>query len=220
MPIDLESPASLASMVRVTGDIDVAITFGPGAEVRAAEVLSSNGLLPAADGRSTFVGPGMSVDLLVCLDSWGRETRFRITRERSARPLSRQHVVTYAIGDSQIHVSDRGMLVLHKAIAWADRHADKDVVDIAGLALADLVEGGSGADQLSELVASLHDEYGRMLENVARVFDNLDGAGPRAFAREVRSLLRPQGIRMSDDEEEAICKIASAAVCQMLEDWR
>lgn len=220
MAIDIRLPASLASMVRVTGDVDIAFAFSPEAESRAAAVLQQNGLARTNPGRNTFAGNGIRVDMLACIDDWTKDTSFRIAKDRTARPVSRKYVVSETVGGAiAIDVSDRAMLVLHKAIAWCDRFAPKDLADIAGLALTDQVEDGTATADLSALVASLHGEYGRMLERVACEFANADRPGPLAFAVTVRDILMSQSMRVSDDEEDMIREIASIGARQLLEPW-
>jgi hypothetical protein len=83
------------------------------------------------------------------------------------------------------------MLLLQKTIAWCDRHAERDLADIACLALADQVEKGDLTAQLERLVATLPAEYSRMMHKVAARFrdgDQVDGIVRSMSASTRRSL--------------------------------
>src|SRR5690554_6740738 len=74
-------------------------------------------------------------------------------------------------------------------LAWSERYARRDLADIATLAIANRVEGGSVTADLQELVDSLPSAYSKSLNRVVARFEDEDQPGPVAFFNAIEDTL-------------------------------
>lgn len=196
--LDPTDPRRLATAIRVTRDIDVAVTP---TEMHRAELalvdagLSADPRVPAPPRR--YQSSRAWVDLV----PWPEELPLRLAREREQIPVR---------GLGQVAVAQPYVIVLLKVLAWTNRWEDRDLVDVARLALLDR-NRGEVARQLAR--TSVTPEVRTRARQLADKFATPDVAGPGAFIRAYRPELLTD---FDDDGEDDVRNVVHMATTRLL----
>jgi hypothetical protein len=204
-PIAFDSPSGLLRVMRPTRDIDLALLSS------ANTALEKLGFHQDSRDEFKFKRADLIVDA-VALES---------TSDNRLKDLLRSldgefEVFRSARLKEEIRVMGRAGLVVLKAVAWADRYLDKDLADLAQLAIDDLVRGGSTRGRLAQLLTTFDSQIRSAIRAAGKMFSSLDGNGPRAFCNVVRSNLSGRLVDEWEDGEERVAEIAAFAGARML----
>ncbi len=129
--------AFLTRMVRQTRDIDLAL-FGASRE-RVATVLAELGFTRVAGQALYHLG---AVDAVQAIPS-GESLEGLL-----AQLAGELQLMNLPASDRQLRVMGTAGLVILKALAWSTRYAERDLVDVAHLAIADVLRGFGTRERL------------------------------------------------------------------------
>lgn len=199
-----DSPATLASIPRSTVDLDLVLS-NPNV---LKERLIQAGFVPDLKEPVRLRRGATSVDLL--------------PRDSAADSISVPAQLCSGgiveVGGHSVRVPEKAALVVLKALAFQDRHSEKDLTDIASLALGSF----NSVDEIRHRISSLSKGIAgaeRALETVADRFRSEDARGPGLFFQLAREAL---GISRFDegDDEALVRSMAYEAVSTLLRDFR
>jgi hypothetical protein len=112
------------------------------------------------------------------------------------------------------HLATPAEMVVLKLIAWDDRYADKDLIDLARLSLWD-VDGRGILEALPPLLRRLSPMARRSCGRTAEAFATADGAGPRAYWQ---AFLRQVVVTDAEALEDRLRSLVSGAGRRLLRD--
>jgi hypothetical protein len=210
-PLSLLDPAGLARAVRVTRDMDLALLLrGSESIERLFERLGFR-----QDPREKFK---YRRDTTV-VDAIALETSPQDELQRLLGALAGEfELVRLPRLSEEIRVMGRAGLVVMKAVAWTHRYLDRDLADLAHLAVDDVVRGGTTRPRLEQLVQGLEANVRAAVRAVKVNFASRDATGPRAFCRVVRANLSGELVDEWEDAEDRVAEIAAFAVERLLAD--
>ena len=207
---DWRDPRFLCRIVRGTNDIDLGFDgFQPSPRM----ALETLGFRQAQSESTRFLRDELRIDAIVASADPGASPLERLLHQL----LPEAEFVAIGPGPSRHRVASPAWLVVLKAVAWRSRYEERDLTDVAHLAIADSAIGVIH-ERLLELMPRLDTSTRDALDLLGDAFKGQFGSGPRAFCKVVRESL---GGRLIDDWEDdnghdTVAGIASSAVKRLL----
>jgi hypothetical protein len=150
-----EDLAFLTRMVRQTRDIDLAL-FGASRE-RVAAVLTELGFTRVAGQALYQSGAVDAVQATLSGES---------LEGLLAQLAGELHLMKLPGSDRELRIMGTAGLVVLKAVAWSTRYAERDLVDVAHLAIADVLQGNGTRKRLELLVPQMEEDSRKAIERM------------------------------------------------------
>lgn len=209
-PPDLHDPRRLATLARATDDADLFVPDACYPSVRQMLLGLGYRVDPSVPHR--YMRGAIQIDLI--RSAQGAEFAsashdVHLCDTSATRPLR--------LPTTTIMLAAPAQLLVHKARAYRDRHARKDLVDVASIAIRCLPSAEQVTYALEAMLRSLPLRVESDVRYLAARFRTADGEGPAAFAEVARAAAGP--LSEWESAEDSVREVVSSAVRRVLAPW-